>query len=653
MARNILVNGDSHPARLASFVLTESARNGEVGTGGIDFDDEAAGYYINPHWDISVEEDDAVGMLFVGYVGDKDIKRGPFAVDSDRQFDLNLVDVNTLLGDRIIRSGSNRPAETDIVRATWVLGTSYAAGLIGNIGATGAVSMDANDYTHQYVRDVLSDCAEMAGKMFFAYWDAAAGFGKVFYDIATANNYRSTARLTSVLADVDDTVTFAVRRETLHRSLDGGRIYSSVDVRYNGGSVRVTNATTEADYRERDISIFDDRTKTAAGATVRGTQFLAASASEEEVIYAEVDLTSAQAQLIRPGQAILVKFPHLGIPTYEYRRIVRLERRPRGDGELVNFRDYRYALELSMPKTTRWRDRGPTPEETLQEPSGGGPAAPVAAGTGGACTGTPEPHYVFRQLDSVGAYTEGVSGVVSATHAFGTSVYYNIAYDVAGCAIGGGAWVGYYDEDMWFQFTAPADVSTYLGLLVTLDASAVGVEGYTAGYEVRIYPGAPAGGRFGLGTPIAVGPLSGTVTIYIPRSAITWGAVNSLVLHPAWLCARDGFTCNAGTYYGSPLDDGRLQSGQYSNLGVSALCAAIFASGTTGMAPWVAGYGAVDGSNRTFTLIGWTGAGPVSYTINGLEQSTSGMVLTPTTVTLDAAPSSGSIVLFSYPVSVP
>jgi len=144
------------------------------------------------------------------------------------------------------------------------------------------------------------------------------------------------------------------------------------------------------------------------------------------------------------------------------------------------------------------------------------------------------------------------------------------------------------------------------------------------------------------------------VTVYIPRSLVAWGGENWLIYHPSWLCARDAFFCNAAAYFGNPHDDGRGNSGAYSDLGISVLCVAQFDTGTMGMATAIAGYGAVDGVNRLFTLIGWNGQGPVGYSINGLEHTTADLILDTgaKTALLPSPPPAGAIVLFSYPVVV-
>src|SRR3990170_6027575 len=165
--------------------------------------------------------------------------------------------------------------------------------------------------------------------------------------------------------------------------------------------------------------------------------------------------------------------------------------------------------------------------------------------TGATCSGTPEPHYALRKARPYydpSAYSDSVSGIVAATHEFGSSVWYNQGWPVVGCPIGGGGWDGYADTDLGFKFTAPADNAAHLGLKVTINASAINKSTYTGGWEIRFLSGAMT--RFGKGGGIATGPESGSVTVYIPRNLVGWGGENWLIYHPSWLCARDAFFCN-------------------------------------------------------------------------------------------------------------
>lgn len=646
MSRTIYVSGAEHNVRLGSFSFVEAARNGEVGQGGMNLLDEGAAYDINSHRPVLVTDSAATGTVFSGYVGDKDLARFDIAsVDSNREFALDLVDLNTILGDRIIRDVTgNRPAETDHARVTWLASTAYIGGLTLDMTSTGAVNMPARDYRGGTGRDVLSECAEMAGILFFAYWDNTDETAKLFYWQADDSaHWVSAATLSSDYADVFLAGPFgsdAVRKPGLHRGLSGGRVYSGVEMRYgSGASVYVSDAAIATAFRTREVSIFDASVKTSAAATVKANQFLAASATEEEVIECEVDLAAANVNDIRAGHIISVKFPHLGIPDYVWRRVVRREVRPRGDGE-VDSVDYRLRLELSMPKSTRWTNRG-APGNPTED-------ATVAIDTTG--IGAPTRYQVQRQLSAAGVYSESFGTPAGAF--IESRVYDNTAYASCGCPVGGGGWSGYLDKDIFYQFTAPADPSD-IGMAFTLNAAGMTSTGYVAGYDIRLYPGAAAAGLFGLGSPFMQGPVSGTSTIYIPTSLITWGAANCIVLHPSWLCARNAFFCNPAANFDEPgLNDGRGMSGRYAEPSVSGLGVASLT--TPGWAPWVSGIGAVNGTNATFTLKNWSGTGPVQATVNGLEWGSTGWLVDGTLkqITLDTPPPANSVVFWRYIVTL-
>jgi hypothetical protein len=69
-----------------------------------------------------------------------------------------------------------------------------------------------------------------------------------------------------------------------------------------------------------------------------------------------------------------------------------------------------------------------------------------------------------------------------------------------------------------------------------------------------------------------------------------------------------------------------------------------------GITGWVSGRGAVNGTNRDFTLIGWTGKGDVQAAINGVNQPATSYSVDASTsvVTFDAAPVEGDVPLFKY-----
>ncbi len=654
MTRSILVNGWDLPVRLSDFELTEAARNGEVGQGGIDIDSENAGVDVNGHWSLSVQDTEpADTQVFMGYVGDKEIARGPFAIDKDRQFDINTVDLNTILGDDIITGGSgNRPAETDIARVTWLVGTSFLNGMGATIGASGATNLEASDYREQTPLSLLTQAAETGGKLFFVYWDFATSAPKLFYDLATASNFITSSKISTYLPDGSNSTTHHPHKESLVRNLDYGRIYSEVLFKYDGGSVTVTNTATASNYRARKTVVYDNSVKTSGMATTKANQYLATANSPEDVITLDVDLTAAQINEFRAGQLMQIKAPHLGLPSFVDRRIVRKVSKPRGSGDHTDAYDYRVTLELSPPKTNQWGNRGVPTNLLPDSATGGGATSPATLDYGSALG---KVYWdVHRQNDGTGgADADGASSGGGVILKAGSWVYNNVPYTDGDfpCPIGGGSWIGWHDRTSWVQFTAPADAD-YLGLIATIDATALVDSGFQGGYELALYPGTPSAGMLWQGTPIGSAPAGGTVEVYIPRSLITWGASNALGIRPKWRCLRPVQFCNSVSYYGNPEDDGRASSGSRRNWEVDVKTV-FFASGTTGMATDVAALGAVDGSNTVFELIAWDGTGSPSWSINGLDQSTADVIFDTgaKTATLATPPPPYAVVLWDYPVA--
>lgn len=650
MARAILVNGWNLPVRNADFDFAEAARNGEVASGGIDIDSENAGFYINPHWQVTAQDLAAPSDFFyVGYVGDKTIARGPFAIDKDRQFDLDLVDLNTLLIDDIITGAAgNRPEETDIDRVQWLVGTSFLSGMSGNIGASFPLTLEAADFRTQTPLQLLQQAAETAGKLFFVYWDHVTDAPKLFYDLATASNFITSSKISTVLSDGSNSLTHHPVKDTLVRNLDGGRIYSEILFKYDGGSVTVNNTAVASNYRARKTVIYDNNVKSSAQATKKATRYITHSASEEDIVTCDVILTGEQIHEFRAGQLMQLKAPHLGLPSFVDRRIVRRSVRPATETDTDN---YRVTLELSLPKTTRFGSSGVPTESLPSDVVAGGSSSPATLENGSAIGKTY--WQVYRSNDGNGnPDIDGASSGIVTLKA-GSWVYYNVPYTDGNfpCPIGGGSWRGWADWTGWVQFTAPAD-SNWLGLTATIDATGVIDSGFVDTVELVMYGGTPAAGMLYDGTPFGTAPASGTIDVYIPRSLVTWGASNSLGFRPRWRCLRPVQFCNATTYYGNPEGDGRASSGSRRAWEVDIKTLA-FASGTTGVATDVAGLGAVNGTNRTFTLISWDGTGSPSFSINGLDQSTADVVFDTGagTATLASPPPSGAVVLWTYSVA--
>lgn len=325
---SILIDGNEEADRihLNSLITVEMAHGGEVGIGGFNLADATLSDTAY-HKEIIITDDRATPtQIYSGFIGDEDIDRGREAtVGNLREHDVMMLDLNTVLDDEVFRSdNANRPEETDYERVSWLLTTSaidaldITAGVVPN---TNTVNLDAIDYRGQGPRRVLDDCAEASGKNYFIY-DHGAG-RKLYYDLHTGTSLASSLQLSSVLADVDgvDVLALIEPRERI----EVRHIYSTVRFKYDGGSVWVTNTTTEDDFRRREIGIEDLNVKSATKATNKATKYLAAAAEPVTTFGCSVQVPASLVNGIRAGHRIEIKCPHLGFSSFTWFRITRRE----------------------------------------------------------------------------------------------------------------------------------------------------------------------------------------------------------------------------------------------------------------------------------------------------------------------------------------
>lgn len=662
MSRSITIGGVERAdlTRLESFSFQETAYRGEVGQGGFDVDTEALAVDVAAWKDVEADDSDG-GRIFTGQTIDRGLGRGPYTTDADAQWDVQVVDINTVMDDILLRTSEwNRPEETDVARMQDLVAYMVAQGYaIGDdyLSTSDPETLDAYDYrkTGSYPRTVADTCAEQSDKNWFLKYDQATAQVQLHYYKTSAAVYTSDGRISSVLADIDDYgVTWAAEwPEESGLQRDPSRVYSAVQVIYGTtpSQVYVDRPATEAAFKRRETSLFDDSVTGATSATRLANYFLDNAETEDDTITVAVTLPTTFATLFQAGHRIECKFPHLGYAAFTWMRCIRWTIEPAGEESKAPDR-YRVILVLKpKPKVTRFGGRGDQPEEPPADEVT--PTEPAEMDTG-ACVGlgprTTMNRYRSNQTAWVEQNVEG-GGLILAYA--GSWVYQNIAWAAAGCPLGGGGWEGYYDRESWFPFTAPADDPSYLGLMVTVDATGAWSSGYVGGYHVAIADGVAASGRFGDHTAIAAGITGGVITAYVPRSHVNWGGSNSIVLAPDWECARSFFTCNGLGSFSFPYQDGRGGSGLYAEILPQQACAVFWASGTTGPTDHgVAGYGAVDGVNRTFTLIGWDGTGTPTLSVNGLDQTNLDATFNRSTgsVTLAGPPPAGAVLLWTYMV---
>lgn len=348
--------------RVRNYILDvgEKAEEGSVAISQIVIDDPDGDLFIAAHKIFAIEETEAEDadnrFVWVGYTGSRTIKRGPYLTGAGRIWEVELVDVNSVLSRRVMTGGGNsRPSETDHARVRWVEATSEGS-LIDDtryLSTSNGVSMDAVDYTGQEALAVYSDASQASGKNFFVtyFGDVGTdpwGFFSLWYDFDSSTNYQSAIRLTNDLADVDGVTTFQIGRETSEQLLDPSRLYSGVYLRYDGGAVYDENATTYTVVgARRDMQAPSLNVKSNAKATARAGRYLADLSTEDVRFTLTTTLPRAKVNAIRAGMAVQVKMLHsYGFADQYYwlrvlsRRVVELSEQSDGSA-------YELTLELS------------------------------------------------------------------------------------------------------------------------------------------------------------------------------------------------------------------------------------------------------------------------------------------------------------------
>lgn len=336
--RSLVIDGTDYIADTmwANFSLTECANRGEVGTGGFDTLDPTSVMSIPALRSVVLYEPAAGGanrQTFTGFTHDRTIQYITDASLSARMWGVETTDLNILASDYVLADAdsADRASETDYARVVWLLTTVF--GTTGNIGSgvvpnSNTVTMEATDYRGRKPADVLAECSEASGKLWFIY-DYGSG-RKLYYDVATGTSLSSSSKISDVDADTDGSTVFAPIGN-LTKKVSPDRIYSKVHLTYNGGTVTVSNGTTATTYRAREASVLDASISDSTLATTKANALLNASASEiTEIEGLTIIVPAANLNDIRAGQRVQIKLTRMGIAAYTYFRVIRRTIQPTG-----------------------------------------------------------------------------------------------------------------------------------------------------------------------------------------------------------------------------------------------------------------------------------------------------------------------------------
>lgn len=631
------------------FRLSEAAEAGIVGMSQVVVDDPTGVRDLVGLKPFRVDDTACTWLrVFTGHLADRALGRDPQAshvVGTARRWDATVTDLNAVLQFRVLRGDdANRPAETDIERITWLLGSGFMVGIedTGYIDSTGPIDMDACDYRGRYPSDLLSDCGTQSGKNYYVTWDQDADSRSLHYFVAdTSSLWSSALRISNLETDVDGTTTFAPSMDA-KLSRDPSRVYSGVYLQYGSGTAAVyeTDSGTATDFITRDVAYMDTSIKSSTKATAKANKMLGESDSEYDRITVRIEVPAAQVNLLLPGQRLQVKFTHLpGYTSFTWIRVVRRT--------VVQLKQGLYALDLELANTKLLRGGAGNGSPNNEDPTD--PTAPVTMCTAGAETvgaGVAASQSIFKAV--VGAFSFGGTGTVES------SVSPNTAFATAGCVTGCGGWgPGRITTESWYAVSMSNFDNDAIDLTVTVDGTGTTRTGVADGGTGII--GVGHGTPTGLGQFAAVGAfgLGSTATVTIPRSAFAPGEQNYVVVAPSWLASASAFYCADDLIDGcsGPRVGGEGNSGRSTQPDITGAAWREFCSG--GQSSWVSPLEEVDGDTVTFTLIHWTGEGDLEVRVGALilAEGADYTVDRPNRqVTLREAPAAYASVAFRYQV---
>lgn len=649
--------GDLNTERIrlgpTGFSLTEAAEAGVLAMSRVRVDDPLGNLTITGHHSFrAIETACSWPSLFRGYFADRTVKRADsLLTGAARIWDATVYDLNAALQFEVIRGTSaQRPAETDTARLAWLLGS----GFLGPISSDGSAvfgageDLDKQDYRGMTAADVLSDCGQASGCNYFVAWDETIGAPVIHYYLPTRAFNSSALRISNVLGDVDMATVFAPDRDA-ELTRDPSLVYSGVLMQYGDRASAFVYETSPsvlaAIGHKRETTQSDPSLSSAAKATRKANVWLSESATELDVINVTLHKVPPSAvNLIRAGQRIEVKFTHL--PGYSSFTWMRVQRRTvQQDGDTQEY--YALTLQLSNPKQGGSRVR--------HKPGRHPDAGPLAVGDALSLT----QREMKNQFDGFDADPIAVIAYGNpVTKRIGSYVFHNLPYTTVGCPIGNGGWSGLSTYEGWWEYSTGSLDPEVVGIRFTISAADpafvwgnAGSRGYEYGWldheptDVGQY--VPVGG---------VDWVAGGAVVDLPRSAINEGGTSYFCLAPGWAAAADAFFCAQDLATPANGPAGAIGSGGEGNSGQvrqpTVTATYLVLASTSGLTPWTAADGAIDGSNQTFTLYGWDGTGAPQVKINGLILDSVDFEYSSTalTVTLREAPQEGDNVTFRYQV---
>lgn len=561
--------------------------------------------------------------------------------DAPRVYVISANDYTPLLAFDVIDTAAPRAAESAADRIDWILGF-HSKGITLDPGADiPAVDVDKGDYLGRSVLDALEDVfAQMEDTSPVTYW---VDFDKVLH-IERTSHASAPFALAAGTASPPTSYPFWSAKH----SIDSTELGNAALVMGDKAREWYTDGDSITDYGRREFSVDDGNLKTSRALDRAGGHALSNSA--RPVI--DGVLTFGRAG-IRAGMA--VEISHYLWPRIEDESPY-LVSRVEISAVDPHDEDGTAQLRVVVGYTDRYRIR-------FRPGAGGGDHGDAADDDG-------DP-FGYNKREASYARDGFVSPAIGSEEYANPVVkeigevggYHNLPYTTAGCPIGNGGWSGWQRQEGWYEISTPTLGDDVVAMAVDITAADPAYIWGVAGrgpYVYGVAEAAPSGPYVFQFEPLGNVPDTwpdADARVIVPRSFVVSGGTTYFVIAPGWSASRDAFFCAQDLVDPSHGPCGSIDAGGEGNSGrlrmpdIAARYRVMSAS--KGLTPWVAGRGDVDGSNREFTLTGWTGKGVPRVKVNGLVQSADDFTYDAedATVTLNAAPEFGDEVAFQYQAS--
>lgn len=305
--------------RHSTVTLVQQAELLGVGISRLTYNDTPGTQEIVGQKDFAADQDDCANpVLYRGFVGETEFRRGLEALGGGREIDISLEDLNSIAGFRTFTGDDaddgDRPEEDVSDQLAWLESTGMLPGVFWGTRVHGSARIvEKTSYRDQTPSDVLAACALAAGGRNVYIRDFGDGDGPelVFRNDNESTDDTSTLSISNVSGEADHETVFPPLRDFVLRKKPG-RVGSRMHYSYRGGRVMERREATADDFNgRRDLTVTNSSVKAEAMARLRAQDLLWQHHTEELIGEGSVLLPPEKVNLLAHGDRVGVRLRHL------------------------------------------------------------------------------------------------------------------------------------------------------------------------------------------------------------------------------------------------------------------------------------------------------------------------------------------------------